>query len=171
MGTSHEAYATIYSNLPCWEHALSICEVYLENAAWHLHTVPRRQLIDDILPVVYQRKAPDEECAGSHYLALIMGILAVGRFVDIRLTMAQSEEESIRYDGLAKAALSLQPVMEKSNIITIQALRIISIYNAMSGSELSGGELSMETTWSLTGLAVRLSQAVRFIFCLVSFGC
>lgn len=170
MGSSQEVYAVIYNCLPCWESALSICEVYLKNTAWLFHTVPRRQLMDEILPVVYMRKASDEEYGGQHYLALMMGIFAVGTFMDTRLTKAQSEARSVHYDQLAKAALSLQPVMERSNLVTIQALRLISIYNAMSGGEISGSNSSMETTWSLTGLAIHLSKAVRFLSHLFSFG-
>ena len=43
---------------------------------------------------------------------------------------------------------------------TIQALRLLSIYNALSGNELAGQETSVETTWSLVSLAVHLSHTV-----------
>lgn len=155
----------IYGHLPTWEHALSICEVYLDNAAWLFRGVSRRQLMDEMLPAIYKRKVtqPDEDdYGGPHHLALMMSIFAVGRIVDIGLTIATSEAEGEHYNQLAKAALCLQPVMEKPSLITIQALHMLSIYNAMSGSEVSGGESSMETTWSLIGLAAHLSQTVSF---------
>ncbi|KAK7461295.1 hypothetical protein VKT23_008474 [Stygiomarasmius scandens] len=40
------------------------------------------------------------------------------------------------YHQLAQAALSLQPVLEKPSIVTIQVLHLMSIYNAMSGNEI-----------------------------------
>lgn len=179
MGPAHEVYAMIYGHLPTWEHALSICEVYLENAAWLFRGVSRRQLMDEILPGIYKRRpiplnpnlnadSDEEDYSGPHHLALMMSIFAVGRIVDIHLTMANSEAEGAHYNQLAKAALCLQPVMEKPGLVTIQALHMLSIYNAMSGSETSGGESSMETTWSLIGLAAHLSQTVSFSF-IVSF--
>lgn len=68
-------------------------------------------------------------------------------------------EEAEHYYQLARAALALQPVLEKPSIVTIQSLHLMSIYNAMSGSDLRN-ETSMEMTWSLITLASHLSQTV-----------
>ncbi|GLB45253.1 putative fungal specific transcription factor [Lyophyllum shimeji] len=65
------------------------------------------------------------------------------------------------YHQISRAALALQPVLEKPSIVTIQTLHLMSIYNAMSGSDLrSGSETSMEMTWSLVTLAAHLSQTI-----------
>ena len=63
------------------------------------------------------------------------------------------------FHQIAKAALALQPVLEKPSIVTIQVLHLMSIYNAMSGNDLKN-ETSMEMTWSLVTLAAHLSQTV-----------
>lgn len=164
MGPTHEIYKMIYDHLPSWEHALSICEIYLENAAWLFRGVPRSQLMDEMLPAIYKRKIiqPNEDdYSGPHHLALMMSIFAVGSIVDIRLSTTMNEAEGAHYNQLATAALGLRSVMEKPSLVTIQALHMFSIYNAMGGSETSGGESSMETTWSLIGLAAYLLQTVR----------
>jgi len=61
---------------------------------------------------------------------------------------------------ISRAALSLQPVLEKPSIVTIQTLYIMSTYN---GNDMKG-DTSMEMTWSLITLASNLSQKVRCSF-------
>ncbi|KAG6829926.1 hypothetical protein H0H87_009784 [Tephrocybe sp. NHM501043] len=63
------------------------------------------------------------------------------------------------YYQLSRAALALQPVLEKPSLVTIQVLHLMSIYNAMSGSDLRS-ETSMEMTWSLVTLAGHLSMTI-----------
>ncbi|KAG6841583.1 hypothetical protein C0991_009338 [Blastosporella zonata] len=63
------------------------------------------------------------------------------------------------YYHLARAALTLQPILEKPSLVTVQTLHLLSIYNAMSGSDLKS-ETSMEMTWSLITLAGHLSMTI-----------
>ncbi|KAG6894950.1 hypothetical protein C0992_003792 [Termitomyces sp. T32_za158] len=63
------------------------------------------------------------------------------------------------FHQLSRAALALQPVLEKPSLVTIQTLHLLSIYNAMSGSDLES-ETSMEMTWSLITLAGHLSMTI-----------
>ncbi|KAG6849964.1 hypothetical protein H0H93_003153 [Arthromyces matolae] len=63
------------------------------------------------------------------------------------------------YYQVSRAALALQPVLEKPSLVTIQTLHLMSIYNAMSGSDLKS-ETSMEVTWSLITLAAHLSMTI-----------
>lgn len=67
------------------------------------------------------------------------------------------------FHQLSRAALALQPVLEKPSLVTIQTLHLLSIYNAMSGSDLKS-ETSMEMTWSLITLAGHLSMTVSCFF-------
>ncbi|KAL0575282.1 hypothetical protein V5O48_006683 [Marasmius crinis-equi] len=67
------------------------------------------------------------------------------------------------YHQLCRAALSLQPILEKPSIVTIQALHLLSIYNAMSGDgddRLGKGESGMEMTWSLISLCSHLAMTI-----------
>ncbi|KAI0311789.1 fungal-specific transcription factor domain-containing protein [Amylostereum chailletii] len=162
MGPTDTVYSHILSYLPPIDLALQICETYLQNAGWLFRGVSRQQLMDEMIPAIYKLRPafPPEDYSGPHDLALLMSILSVGRIVDLTLSAATAEAEGEHYNQLAMAALCLQPVMEKPSMITIQMLHVASIYNAMSGSELSGGESSMETTWSLIALAAHLSQTI-----------
>ncbi|KAI0027762.1 hypothetical protein K488DRAFT_60517, partial [Vararia minispora EC-137] len=168
MGTPKEVQAMVTNYLPTYEVACAICETYLTNAAWLFRSTDREQLLGEMLPVLYKLKpappvpAPaDVDYAGPHALALFFSVLSVGCIVDIGLPTARAEADGEHYNQLAMAALVLQPVLEHPSLITIQALHVASIYNAMSGSEVSAGESSMETTWSLVALAAHLAHTVH----------
>lgn len=147
--------------------------------------------------------------SGPHDLALLFLIFAVGVLVEPFPTNGSASDSppngssphsnsstttasrpspstlGEHYLQLAQAALSLQPVLEKPSIVTIQCLHVMSIYNAMSGegtaspssstdpgindlissteSKTGQNETSMEMTWSLITMAAHLSQTVRSI--------
>lgn len=168
MGPASEVQTLIMNYLPPLDCAMAICETYYNNAAWLFHGVSREQL-DEMVPVIYKtQSAPpftsaDVDYTSVHALALFLSILSVGRIVDIELTTAAAEAEGEHYNQLAMAALCLHPVLDQPSLITIQALHTASIYNAMSGSEVSGSGSSMETTWSLVALAAHLSHTVCWL--------
>jgi hypothetical protein len=89
-----------------------------------------------------------------------------------RTTFSSSQAEAqalgAHFHQLARAAVALQPVLEKPSLVTIQVLHLMSIYNAMSGSDMHS-ETSMELTWSLITLASHLSQTVSSHIRLRSF--
>ncbi|TFY57428.1 hypothetical protein EVG20_g8554 [Dentipellis fragilis] len=158
VGPSETVYSLIQGQLPSWEEALRTSEVYLQNASWLFRSMSRTQLMDEMLPVMYGKKAagppPEDEYSGAHDLALLLYVFAVGRIVDLDLSHTDAEAQGEHFHQLAKAALCLQPVLERPSMVTIQALHVGSIYNAMCGSEISGGESTMERT-------DRLARAVR----------
>lgn len=158
MGRTNDVQGLIETHLPSWDRALSLSETYFEQVSWVFRGVTRIQLIDDMLPVVYRKQVapPGEDYSGPHDLALLFIIFAVGALVEPEPSNAEGEH----FHQISRAALSLQPVLEKPSIVTIQTLHLMSIYNAMSGSDLKS-ETSMEMTWSLITLAAHLSQTVR----------
>jgi hypothetical protein len=155
----------IERNLPPWERASYLCHSYLHQAAWAFHAVGEEQLIDEMLPCLY-KKTIDESCddySGPHDLALIFVVFAIGALVDLNQEPANAEAEAAHYHQIAQAAIGLQSILEKPSLVTIQALRLLSIYNGMIGSDLTDSETSMELTWSLIKLAAQLSQTVRTV--------
>jgi hypothetical protein len=164
MGPAGIVQEMIEGLLPSWEKACSLSETYLEQAAWVYHAVGRVQLIDEMLPVFYNKAAPSppEDYSGPHDLALLFIVFAVGALVD--LTRGPSNEEAEHYHQIARAAICLQPVLEKPSLVTIQALHLLGIYNGMRGSDLTDDDTSMETTWSLVSLTAQLSQMVRVAY-------
>ncbi|KAF5347063.1 hypothetical protein D9758_011653 [Tetrapyrgos nigripes] len=61
---------------------------------------------------------------------------AVASTHSVKSSAARATALADHYHQLAQAALSLQPVLEKPSIVTIQVLHLMSIYNAMAGNEV-----------------------------------
>ncbi|KAG1738523.1 fungal-specific transcription factor domain-containing protein [Suillus lakei] len=160
MGPVATVQELIESHLPPLERAKYLAQTYLEQAAWLFRSVSKEQVMEELLPIYYSNSTvtPPDEPKGAHELGLILLVFAVGALVD--LAQEASNPEAEHYHQLARAAICLQPVLEKPSLITIQALHLLSIYNAMSGNELAAKETSMETTWSLLILAAHLSQTI-----------
>ncbi|KAG5635134.1 hypothetical protein H0H81_012333 [Sphagnurus paluster] len=182
VGVPSDVQAFIETKLPSWSDAFDLVNTYLAQVGWIFHGVTRTQILVDMLPAIYRRSPqPDgtkkvglrghgEDYSGPHDLALLFMILAIGALVrpEPEPTKANSNPSQLQasnnalgenYLQIARAALALQPVLEKPSLVTIQTLHLMSIYNAMSGRDL-GSETSMEMTWSLITLAAHLSQTV-----------
>ena len=72
------------------------------------------------------------------------------------LPPAPDNLEAGHYYQLTKAALALEPVLERPpSLATVQALALMAIYEGMCS-----GENSIESTWALMGLATKLAQSV-----------
>ncbi|KAF8991889.1 fungal-specific transcription factor domain-containing protein [Cyathus striatus] len=157
VGAPSDIQKAVESHLPAWDIALGLCSTYFDQVSWLFRGVSRQQLIDDMLPTIYGRALPlpGEDYSSPHDLSLLFSIFAIGSLVAPEPSNAQGEH----YMQIAKAALGMQPVLEKPSLVTIQTLHLMSIYNAMSGSDLKS-ETSMEVTWSLVTLASHLSMTI-----------
>ncbi|KAK0229406.1 fungal-specific transcription factor domain-containing protein [Armillaria nabsnona] len=153
-----DIYDVIRDHLPVWDQALMLTNVYFGQFSWIFHGVSRDQ-IDEMLPVIYRKptaSSSDEDYTGPHDLALLFVVLAIGSLVD----GDRGAEQAARFHQVSKAAICLQSVLEKPSIVTVQCLHLMSIYNAMNGGDAANGT-TMETTWSLTHLAVHLAHTVN----------
>ncbi|KAF7313921.1 Zn(2)-C6 fungal-type domain-containing protein [Mycena chlorophos] len=117
-----------------------------------------------------------EDYTGPHDLALLFMVFAVGALVQppsgspVTVVPAEDDDahrkrcsaEGEHLHQIARAALALQPVLEKPSIVTIQTLHVLSIYNSMAvgPNDKDDTETSMEMTWSLITLASHLSQTI-----------
>ncbi|KAF7966860.1 hypothetical protein HWV62_36691 [Athelia sp. TMB] len=164
MGPADAVQELIEGHLPPWDHAIYLTNSFIERAGWLFRTVSREQIQDEMLPAFYHRPSPSTspgpltEYTGPHDLSLLFMVFSVGALVDLR--QEPSNEEAEHYHQIARAAVCLQPVLEKPSLVTIQVLHLLSVYNAMSSNELGSQETSMETTWSLLTLATHLSQTI-----------
>ncbi|KAH9040305.1 hypothetical protein EDB83DRAFT_2643255 [Lactarius deliciosus] len=158
-GTVKQNINTIKDYLPPWDHALAMAEFYLANATWVFRSVTRQQLINEMLPAIYGKQtAYADDHNGPHSLALLFGVFALGSAMDVSLPNSASESEGEHYNQLALAALCQQPVLVKPSVVTIQTLHISAVYSAMLGGDVSGGESTLESTWSLVAIACYLAQ-------------
>ena len=152
----------ILAYLPPYERAMQLATGYIEGAGWLFRGLTREQLLDEMIPFIYKRPmnvpegCPVHDYSGPHDLAVVFLACAIGTLIEKDQESQTGEGE--HYHHLARAALCLQSVLEKPSMVTIQALRLLSNYIAMSGSER---EASTETTWSLLTLSGQLAQSVR----------
>ncbi|TFK37314.1 fungal-specific transcription factor domain-containing protein [Crucibulum laeve] len=184
MGHPADVQDIILTHLPSYPRALELCSSYFEQVSWIFRGVTKAQLMDDMLPVIYQQQiAPvGEDYSSPHDLALLFIIFAIGALVESdggssdnpkgvskppqnanpvneRTATGLKNAQGEHFQQIARAAITIQPVLEKPSIVTIQTLHLMSIYNAMSGSDLKS-DTSMEMTWSLITLASHLSQTI-----------
>lgn len=67
--------------------------------------------------------------ASSHELALMLVVFCYGALTDPNLPAAPHNAEAERYYQLTRAALSLEPVMDRPpSIATVQVLSLMGIY-------------------------------------------
>lgn len=164
MGPADAVQEVIEGHLPSWDHALRLVKSFQDGAGWLFRTVSPEQIQGELLPSFYNQSSSSPSPSlsinhtGPHDLALLYMVFAVGALVDLGKEPANAEAE--HYHQIARAAVCLQPVLEKPSLVTVQVLHMLSYYNAMSSNELGSQETSMETTWSLQTLAAHLSQTV-----------
>ncbi|TFY69763.1 hypothetical protein EVJ58_g254 [Rhodofomes roseus] len=163
----------IESYLPPWPRAGQLCDLYLEQAPWFFGAVTRRQLLEEILPLFYDEAAESgalsntaaafalERQGGgssgsSHDLALLFVIFCFGALTDADLPAAPNNPEAERYIQLTRAALNLEPVLDRPpSVVTVQTLSLMGIYQG-----LVADENSIESTWALMGLSSKLAQSI-----------
>ncbi|RPD60567.1 hypothetical protein L226DRAFT_612121 [Lentinus tigrinus ALCF2SS1-7] len=167
----------ITTYLPPWPRARELRELYLEQAPWFFGAVTRRQLTEEVFPLFYQ-EAQDEvgaaaaqgfvgsadafnlpngakQQASSHELGLMLVVFCFGALTDASLPAAPHNVEAERYYQLTRAALSLEPVMDRPpSVATVQVLSLMAIYQGMVADERS-----IESTWALMGLSSKLAQS------------
>jgi hypothetical protein len=94
--------------------------------------------------------------AGSHELALLFMTFCFGAYTDVSLAPAPENPDAERYFQLSRAALSIEPVLERPpGVATVQTLSLMAIYLGMCS-----GENSIESTWALMGMATKFAQSV-----------
>ncbi|KAI0767708.1 hypothetical protein C8Q74DRAFT_1318239 [Fomes fomentarius] len=168
----------IQGYLPPWPRARQLRDLYLEQAPWFFGAVTQRQLYDEVFPLFYEEAAeeararrtggfvgsaegfnlpiPSVTHASSHELALMLVVFCFGALTDATLPPAPHNLEAEKYYQLTKAALSLEPVMDRApSIATVQVLSLMAIYQGMVADERS-----IESTWALMGLASKLAQSL-----------
>jgi hypothetical protein len=81
------------------------------------------------------------------------------------LPAAPDNPDAEQYFELTRAALSLEPVLERPpSVATVQTLSLMAIYQGMCS-----GENSIEATWALMGMATKLAQSVSMFSLKIGF--
>ncbi|KAK7461100.1 hypothetical protein VKT23_009029 [Stygiomarasmius scandens] len=157
--------SSIESLLPPIERAISLCDTFLEHLSWMFHIVSRKQIVDELIPIVYKQK---DSPYGPHDLALVLIVCGIGALVDLNLEPYNLEAQ--HYYQLSRAAVVLQSVMVQPAMVTIkvryrctillvlnEVLHLMSIYNGMSGQESN-----LEQSYALLNLADQVALRIGF---------
>ncbi|RDB23841.1 putative transcriptional regulatory protein C1F7.11c [Hypsizygus marmoreus] len=143
---------SIEAFLPPVEHAIYLCDTFLEHLSWMFHIVSRQQMVKELIPMVYRQV---DITYGPHDLALMLIVLGIGSLVDLNLQPYNLEAQ--HYYRLARAAVALQPVLGEQSVVTIKVLHLMSIYNGMSGKESN-----LEQSYALLDLASQVALRIGF---------
>jgi hypothetical protein len=101
---------------------------------------------------------PKHPTRTAHDLALLFMIFCYGALTDVNLPPAPDNSISEDFFQLTKAALVLEPVLERPpSVATVQTLSLIAIYEGICSRDGS-----IERTWGVFGIAVKLAQSVGF---------
>ncbi|KAJ7760160.1 fungal-specific transcription factor domain-containing protein [Mycena olivaceomarginata] len=198
IGSPQAIHVLVTPHLPPRAHARILVQSYFSHIAWLFRGVTRGQVSDMMRGVYatyglqHNSTSPDgaagdeldeepgdgedENHTGPHGLALLFTVFAAGALVQPPTSPGGEDEayrrhvatEAEHLHQIARAALALQPVLEKPSVATIQVLHLMSIYTSLTspagharhGTGREDTETSMELTWGLSTLAAHLSQTV-----------
>lgn len=145
----HFVQSMIETFLPPIDRAIILCNTLLEHLSWMFHIVSRQQMVNEMIPAVYKRTQP----YGPHDLALLLIVLGVGALVDLASHPYSLEAQHYYY--LARAAVTLQPVLGQQSVVTVKVIHLMSIYNGMSGKESN-----LEQSYILLDLAAQVALRI-----------
>lgn len=161
----------IHNWLPPWKRAQQLSELYLSQAPWFFGPVTRRQLMEECLPSWYSEardlipsgpvtstleSSTEHFSKGPHDLALLFVVFCLGAQMDDALPSAPDNEEARIYVELTRAALNLEPVLDRTpSVATVQALALLAMVQGVFG-----GDNNVEGMWNILGLATRLAQSI-----------
>lgn len=140
--------------IPSRERALHLFDTYYEYTAWMYNPFPRNLFIRTFMDPIYGTTGiPSLDTIHSHKLAVFFTVLANGALYD------ESSGESIhwlaaRYNHLARAAISLDPMLADATVATCEALFMLIRF--LFNSDRSANE----ERWLITGLAARVAQMI-----------
>ncbi|KAF8165443.1 fungal-specific transcription factor domain-containing protein [Crassisporium funariophilum] len=159
-GNPEHAMEILINHLPPEERAWSLCETYLEQAAWAFRVIKRDELIDEILSPVYKVVKERQQTGTSlsytlspHKLAVLYLVFALGALVD--LTLEPFNREAELYHHLSRGCLSLRSVFDSPELSTVQAITLMATYHGMAGRKYT-----MDSSWTLTSLGAKLAQSL-----------
>ncbi|KAF9819341.1 hypothetical protein IEO21_02229 [Rhodonia placenta] len=158
----HAIMELIRSYLPSYERACYLGDIFLEHAGWMFSSLPRDQLVDEMIPFYYReanKPLPSIDYSGAHSLALLLFTFAAGALCDP--DQETYNAEAAHFYQLARAALCLESVWVKPSLMTIQVLHMHSVYTAMVENPHESGDTDMAVSWGMVTLACTVAMSVH----------
>ncbi|TFK21631.1 hypothetical protein FA15DRAFT_672387 [Coprinopsis marcescibilis] len=145
--------AHVYRRLPPFSLATQLCDVYVRHSKHLYSPVPRIELYDDILMMVYRDQSFDSFQV-HHALALLFIIFALAsHFNETKDRYAVNADE---YYQLARTTLAFASPVRHTTVSSIQTLIHMAQYLDFSDSDAAGSA----SAWHYIGHAVRLSFSI-----------
>ncbi|KAF9059484.1 hypothetical protein BDP27DRAFT_1238729 [Rhodocollybia butyracea] len=138
--------------LPDVSLARRLCELYYQHAAWMYTPISKPEFYETVFRPIYDVNAAFPNI-GSHSLALIYMILAIGALLD--LDQQSHSPAASRFYELGQAALAIDSVFEEQSIPAIQALVLMCHYMVLDDIE--------GPRWATMGVLVDLVQSVSHL--------
>ncbi|KAI0091797.1 hypothetical protein BDY19DRAFT_885596 [Irpex rosettiformis] len=142
----------LLSQLPEPAKARHLVDIYYRHCGWMYTPIPETELYANVFSRIYDQPMPiDQDSTDSHRLAVLYMVFALGTLMDLEqpyLSIA-----STQYYQLARAALSLDSILESQSIPAIQALLLMCHFMFLSFRD--------GPRWTLMGLVVKLAQSVN----------
>ncbi|KAF8801279.1 hypothetical protein BYT27DRAFT_7235766 [Phlegmacium glaucopus] len=147
--TAENVRNAIMSKLPVKSAAKVICDIYFRHAAWMYTPISEQDFQETIFQHIYDPE-PNFEAKSGQNIGIFCMVLAIGTLVD--LDKPAHSAGAMYYYHLARAALSIDSILEEQSITGIQALLLMCHF--MFLSEISGPR------WVIMGIVVKLAQSV-----------
>ncbi|KAF9534816.1 fungal-specific transcription factor domain-containing protein [Crepidotus variabilis] len=150
----------LFRHLPPEPRAWSLCETYIEHATWKFHPIYREQMVDEIMSPIYKAVKEHKttgvyrtEDLSAHQFAVLYLIFGIGALMD--LTLDALNDEAHLYYHMGAGCISLRSMFDSQDILTVQAILLLGQYKG-----LGGRRYTMDATWYLTALAVKLAEGL-----------
>lgn len=118
--------AGIETYLPTVERAEALQDIFCQKLSWLHRIVPRQRLEEELIPVIY-KQAPGDY--GPHELSILLVVFALAALVDVSLPPCNVEAQHYHY--LARASLTLQPVIGQQSMSTAKVSRWTGLLNEL----------------------------------------
>ncbi|KAF7349859.1 Zn(2)-C6 fungal-type domain-containing protein [Mycena venus] len=150
-------YETLLAQLPDELRAWALYDIFVADASWYGTPVMADEL-HELLTSLYHQNLnlipATLEQLSPHALAVVFFAFAHATFADLELPAYSSQADT--YFDLGRTALTLQSVFASADLRTIQALALAGLYHVTGGPRYS-----IESSWTMTSMAVGLCQTLR----------
>ncbi|KAK7045272.1 Zn(2)-C6 fungal-type domain-containing protein [Favolaschia claudopus] len=143
---------TLLKQLPDELRAWALYNIFISEASWYgTPTMPDQ--LQELMLILYGVGSTPSTIS-PHGLAVVFLAFAAAALADTSLQAYSPEAD--RYFDLGRAALTLKSVFDSEDLNTIRALVMAGLYYATGGARYS-----IESSWTITSMAVALSQRLR----------
>ncbi|KAJ6479524.1 fungal-specific transcription factor domain-containing protein [Mycena vitilis] len=143
---------TLLGQLPDELRAWALYDIFVADASWYGTPIMADEL-HELLAFLYDPNSNLHDLT-PHALAVVFFCFAAATYADLALPAYSPQADT--YFDLGRTALTLQPVFGSTDLHTIQALALAALYYATGGPRYS-----VDSSWTLTSMAIGLCQALR----------